>query len=266
MNARITVLVGQRAHPVSGRLVRPTGDATALSLALQTVGAEHVRVLSAGTLHDEVARAYLAQGARTIEVLQQASGEDVVATLSRAIQASPANPGDLVFTGLRGEADLGSGSLPYALARQLRCQVMRDVLALQAEGSAWRLTQALPKGARRQWRLSQPAVLAIHPSAAVTPRHAHVAMLQGQVVHAQAPQAVVPVAAQGLPDAAWQRVPAAKRLLPLEAARQQSGHSRMLGAIGGDAAAPAQVLKGLSPAEQAKAIFQYLQDHALLPF
>ncbi len=265
MKPRITVLVGQRAHPVSGRLVRSPGDATALSLALQTVGPEHVRVLSAGQLADEVARAYLAQGARTIEVLQQASGEDMVATLSRAIEASPAGTGDLVFTGLRGEADLGSGSLPYALARQLRCQVMRDVVALQAEGSAWRLTQALPKGARRQWRLMQPAVLAIHPSAAVTARHAHVAMLQGQVVHAQAPQAVVPVAAQGLTDA-WQRVPAAKRLLPLEAARQQSGHSRMLGAIGGDTAAPAQVLKGMTPAEQAQAIFQYLQDHALLPF
>ncbi|WP_294636382.1 hypothetical protein [uncultured Aquabacterium sp.] len=260
----ITVLVGQRPHPVSGRMVRAPGDAVAVSLALQCVGAEHVRLLSAGALDLEVARAYLALGARTIDVLSVAPGEDAAFVLADAIASGSTDTQDLVFTGLRGEDGLASGALPYTLARHLRCQVMRDVVGLQTEGAAWRVTQALPKGARRQWRLLRPAVLAIHPSAAVTQRHAHAAVLSGEVRLIDAPTASALTQPAG---PTWQRVPASRRLVPLDVPRAQSGHSRMLGAIGSDAAAtPAQVLKTGTAQDKARAVFEYLQANALLPF
>ena len=264
----ITVLVGQRPHPVSGRMVRVPGDAVAVSLALQLVGASQVRLLSAGELDVDVARAYLALGAQHIEVLALTPGEDVPTELAQAIERQGATEQDLVFTGLRSEDGLASGALPYALARQLRCQVMRDVVGLQAEGSAWRVTQALPKGARRQWRLFRPAVLAIHPSTPVTQRHAHAAVLDGQVsLVAAGPSGQAGAATSAAPAPTWQRVPAAKRLVPIDAPRAQSGHSRMLGAIGSDAsAAPAQVIKTGSPQDKARAVLAYLQDNALLPF
>jgi electron transfer flavoprotein beta subunit len=269
----ITVLVGQRPHPVSGRLGPAQGDAVALALALSLVGSKNVRVLSAGALDNTVARAYLAQGAEAIEVLPLHEGEDAAAVLARAITerqaAQPASAQDLVFTGLRAEGGLGQGTLPYALARHLRYPVMTDVVGLQAEGVAWRLTQALPKGARRQWQLVQPAVLAIHPATPVTLRHAYAAQLSGQVLHHTATAATasdVSAAAQAMAAPAWQLVPAARRLAVLEAKRAQSGHSRMLGAIGSDGASKALVLQSGSARDKAQAIFEYLQSNALVQF
>jgi len=269
----ITVLVGQRPHPVSGRLGPALGDAVALALALSLVGPKNVRVLSAGALDDTVARAYLAQGAEAIEVLPLREGEDAAAVLAQAMAArsvaQPAGAQDLVFTGLRAEGGLGQGTLPYALARHLRYPVMTDVVGLQAEGVAWRLTQALPKGARRQWQLSQPAVLAIHPATPVTLRHAYAAQLSGQVLHhpVSAPAASdLQAAAQALSEPAWRFVPSARRLAVLEAKRAQSGHSRMLGAIGSDSASKALVLQSGSARDKAQAIFEYLQSNALVHF
>jgi electron transfer flavoprotein beta subunit len=265
----ITVLVGQRPHPVSGRLGPAQGDAVALGLALSLVGPKNVRVLSAGALDDTVARAYLAQGADAIEVLPLRAGEDATVVLARAIADRQAGPQDLVFTGLRAEGGLAQGTLPYALARHLRYPVMTDVVGLQAEGVAWRLTQALPKGARRQWQLAQPAVLAIHPATPVTLRHAYAAQLSGRVLHhpVSAPAASdLQAAAGALTEPTWRFVPTARRLAVLEAKRAQSGHSRMLGAIGSDGAAKAVVLQSGSARDKAQAIFEYLQSHALVNF
>ncbi len=257
---RITVLVGQRPHPVSGRWVKVPGDAIALALALQLAGPGGVRLLSAGALDAQVARDYLALGARQIEILELPVGSNPVPALLEALQQLPLSGRDLVFTGLRGEQSLGSGALPYALARQLGCAVLRDVLALEDEGDAWRLTQALPKGARRHWRLNRPAVLAIHPSAAPASRHALAAVLQGQVLRLTG-------ASSSRETEGWQPAPAAKRLVPLEAARAQSGHSRMLSAVGGEGGATkAQVLSEGSVQHKAQALLGYLQAHGLLPF
>lgn len=264
----ITVLVGQRAHPVSGRRVRVPGDAVAVSLALQLVDPASVRLISAGELDDAVARDYLALGARRIEVLALRAGEDVVQALARAVEERDRFRRDLLLTGLRSEGALGSGCLPYALAQRLGCPVLRDIVAVQAEGADWQLTQTLPKGARRQWRLSCPAVLAIHPSAAVTPRHAFANQLQGQVVSRLPSSGAGSLASERVPasDLAWQRVPSARRLAVLDAPRALSGHGRMLGAIGGDSAqGKAQVLSTGSAREKAQALFRYLHDHALLP-
>lgn len=278
----IAVLVSQRRHPVSGRWVRNPGDAVALALALQTAGAERerVRVLCVGPLQDRVARDYLAQGASDIDVLHTAPDEDTLGALQRALgQPSPTHP-ELIFTGLRAEGGAGSGLLPYALAQQRGCPMLRDVLDLRpaappANGPTdtvlrWHITQALPRGARRQWQLQGPAVLAIHPSAQALQRHAHAALVKGRIWQVAAPHGGLPTAHEGPlrppTTCTWQSVPAVRRTQPLTPLVQRSGHERMSAALGEHrATASTQVLQHGSARDKAEALLRYLIDHALLP-
>jgi electron transfer flavoprotein beta subunit len=75
--SNITVLVATRAHAVSGRPARSPADATAVALALGLGLPGDVRLLSAGTMPDAVARDYLALGAPLIDVLESSAGGDV---------------------------------------------------------------------------------------------------------------------------------------------------------------------------------------------
>jgi electron transfer flavoprotein beta subunit len=274
----ISVLVSQRRHPVSGRWVRNPGDAVALALALQTAGPEQVRVLCAGPLQDSVARDYLAQGARDIDVLRPAPGEDVVEALQRALGQPASTPGELILTGLRAEGSGGSGLLPYALAQQRGYPVLRDVVALRSDDTpastsadthpGWLITQALPRGARRQWQLQGSAVLAIHPSANAVQRHAHAALLKGRIWHVAAPEVPAVPVQQPVASTActWQTVPAVRRTQPLAPQVQRSGHDRMRAALGENSTAAAtQVLQTGSARDKAEALLRYLIDHALLP-
>ncbi len=251
MTTSITVLVAARSHPASGRATRSRADATAVTLALGL--AAPLRLLTAGDMSDSVARDYLALGAPLLEILDSPPDADPLDSLLPALQDVP-----WVLTGTRSAAEFGSGLLPYALAARLGRPLVSDVLAVQIDGSVWTVTQALPKGARRQLRLRAPAVLAVSAAAPVTLRHALADAMAGRIVHSAA-QTTSPAPAPG------QQVPSSKRRAVLQARVQQSGHARMLGAIDSPSTGGAVLATG-SPADKAQAVLAYLRAHSLVTF
>jgi electron transfer flavoprotein beta subunit len=255
----ITVLVAARNHAVSGRPVRSRADAAAAALALGVSGT--VRLLTAGPLPDAVARDYLALGAPLLEVRECGEDADIAARLLPALRDVP-----WVLAGTRSEAEHGTGStgiLPYALAAALQRPVVADVLGIQAEGSAWIVTQALPKGARRRLRVHAPAVLVVSAAASPTLRHSLADAMAGRIVRKPL-QATKPAAA-ATSAPVGQRVAGSKRRKLLEARTQQSGHARMLGAIESPSTGGA-VLQTGDPHTKAQAVLDYLRTHSLVHF
>jgi electron transfer flavoprotein beta subunit len=248
----ITVLVAATRHPVSGRPVRSRSDGVAAALALGL--SDSVRLLSAGDLPDSVARDYLALGAPRIEVLECDAQADVVSALLPSLQQVP-----WVLTGTRLASEHGTGVLPHALAAALGRPVVVDVLAVQAEGEAWIVTQALPKGARRRLRVYPPAVLAVSAAATQTLRHSLACAMAGQIMRQPITSPEPAMAALG------QRVPGNKRRPLLEARSQQSGHARMMGAIESPSTG-GTVLQAGTPHSKAQVVLDYLRAHSLVPF
>ena len=251
----ITVLVAAQAHAVSGRPARSRADATAVALALAVGLPGDVRLLSAGTMPDAVARDYLALGAPLIDVLESSTDGDVAGMLLPLLRDTR-----WILTGTRGESGPGSGVLPFALGAALGRPVVTDVVAVQADGSSWLVTQALPKGARRRLRVSAPAVLAVSAAAPVALRHSLADAMAGTILRTAVPStAPADLAALG------QRVPRGKRRKLLEARIVQSGHARMLGAIESPSTGGA-VLQAGTPHSKAQAVLDYLQAHSLVQF
>ncbi|MES2943364.1 MAG: electron transfer flavoprotein subunit beta [Pseudomonadota bacterium] len=247
----ITVLVAPRLHPVSQRATRCKADATAAALALG-LGIP-LRLLSAGSMSDSVGRDYLALGAPLLEILQCAEDAPILQTLLPALRDV-----SWVLTGTRSEADQGTGMLPYTLAAALGRPLVTDVLAVQADGAAWIVTQALPKGARRRLRVQAPAVLAVSTAAPLLLRHSLADAATGQIVRT----AVAPVSPA---PPLGQLVPANKRRQLLEARVVQSGHTRMLGAIESPSTGGAVIQTG-TPDTKAQAVLDYLRRHSLVNF
>lgn len=251
----ITVLVAAQAHAVSGRPARSRADATAVALALAVGLPGDVRLLSAGTMPDAVARDYLALGAPLIDVLESGTDGDVAGMLLPSLRGTR-----WILTGTRGESGPGSGVLPFALGAALGRPVVTDVVAVQADGSSWIVTQALPKGARRRLRVSAPAVLAVSAAAPVVLRHSLADAMAGTIT-----RTAMPSTAPADPSAMGQRVPRGKRRKLLEARIVQSGHARMLGAIESPSTGGA-VLQTGTPQAKAQAVLDYLQAHSLVQF
>jgi len=260
MNAKIAVLVSARVDPVSGRATRNRNDALAATLALGLLGSAAVRLIHVGTMTDAVARDYLALGAPTIELLEPAAepAPGIVPMLCEALAGTP-----LVFTGMRANDSYGSGVLPFELAAAMGRPLIGDVVAAEAAGPAWIITQALPKGARRRLKVGGPVVLAISPATPLPLRHSHADRMAGQVSRRRlqagptAPGALAPQE---------QRVPAARRLKLLEANVAQSGHARMQAAVGSAASSGGMVISTGSPEDKARAVLHYLRSHALVNF
>lgn len=246
----IGVLLASRTDPVSGREVASRNDAVAAALALQIAGADGVTALSAAPLPDSVAQDYLALGLRTVELIDTA---DPLDALAREVAQIP-----LVFTGMRNETGVGSGTFPYALAHRLGRPVLAGAVDVQRDGETTLVTLACPKGARRRLRVEGPLVLAINPSAPVALRHSWRDQLLGRVVRRS-------IATAPRPSEAWQQVPAVKGVQVLAAASRQSGHNRMHQAVA-PAAAGGLVLTEGSAHDKARAVFDYLRRNALLDF
>ena len=271
--SQITVLVAPRSHPTSQRLTRCQADATAATLALGL--SIPVRLLCAGHMPDAVARDYLALGEPVVEVLQCTDDAPLLDTLLPALRDVA-----LVLTGTRSEADQGSGVLPYALAAALGRPLVTDVLHVEADGTGWIVTQALPKGARRRLKVQAPAVLAISAAAPLTLRHSLADAVAGKIVRPLTPTlsrarereqegsrtpALPPLPLTGEGWGEGVLVPTRKRRQLLEAKTFQSGHARMLGAIESPATGGV-VLQTGSVDAKAQAVLNYLRTHSLVTF
>lgn len=252
MNA-VTVLVAARTHPISQRPTRCRADATAVALALGLP--MHVRLLSAGSMPEAVARDYLALGAVELEMLQCADDSPLLPSLLPALRDT-----DWVLTGTRSPDDQGSGVLPHVLAAALNRPVVTDVLGVEPDGATWIVTQALPQGARRRLRVHSPAVLAISAAAPSALRHSLADAMAGRIRRiAPSPAPLAPSPPPG------QRVPANKRRQLLEARTVQSGHARMLSAIESPSTGGTVIQTG-DPHTKAQAVLNYLRRHSLVSF
>ncbi|SDC63546.1 electron transfer flavoprotein beta subunit [Massilia sp. PDC64] len=253
---RIAVLVSTARHPVSGQPVRSSSDAAAFELACGLAPPGRLTVLSAGMTGKEHLEEYLGLGVEAIEVLTVAATADVLPALLARVKGF-----DLVLCGMRSDGQSASGMLPYLLAEGLGVPLVGDVLEATANHRTLTVRQFLPKGMRRRLEVSLPAVLAVHPRAPQTRQYAYARARAGRVTY-------VAGALGGGPAApAWQFEPATRRPRPLKAKVVQSGHSRMMGAIGGDAGARGgQVVKQGSAEQKAQILLDYLREHRLIDF
>ncbi|MDB5895625.1 MAG: electron transfer flavoprotein beta subunit, partial [Rhodoferax sp.] len=140
-----------------------------------------------------------------------------------------------------------------------------DVVAIEPDGPAWTVTQALPRGGRRRLRVLPPAVLAVSAAAPVALRHALSAAMAGQILRTPAPAQPATSAADLRFTTDPQLVPRSRRLQVLEARTVQSGHARMLAAVESPATG-GTVLRTGDPTSKAEAVLAYLRSHSLVPF
>lgn len=253
---RIAVLVSTARHPVSGQPVRSSSDAAAFELGCGLAPPGRLTVLSAGMTGKEHLEDYLGLGVEAIEVLTVAATADVLPALLARVKGF-----DLVLCGMRSDGQSASGMLPYLLAEGLGVPLVGDVLEATANHRTLTVRQFLPKGMRRRLEVSLPAVLAVHPRAPQTRQYAYARARAGRVTY------VAGAIGGGAAAPAWQFEPATRRPRPLKAKVVQSGHSRMMGAIGGDAGARGgQVVKQGSAEQKARILLDYLREHRLVDF
>ncbi|MFD2270787.1 hypothetical protein ACFS07_05890 [Undibacterium arcticum] len=169
---------------------------------------------------------------------------------------------DLVLCGNRSEGQTASGLLPYLLAEGLRMPLIADVLEATLQGRLLTVRQFFcPRGCgagwkcrrRRYWRCTRA-----RRKRGSSPMHAP------QSAASRKPQVVVILAI--LPRLPGNMSPpVAPR--PFKATVAQSGHSRMLGAIGGDSGARGgEVVKQGNAVAKAQVLLTYLREHRLIDF
>ena len=245
---RVLVLSALGRNSVSGAARPNRDDLLALELGR---GLGDVELLHAGNPDQAALGEYLAFGAEKIQVVPTAEGQDIASAL-----AERAGGYDLILTGTRAEGGEGSGLVPYLVAERLGWPIVAQALDIRIVDCHAEVTQALPRGQRRQVRVRLPAVIAVDRRAPVVPRYAHARRMAGKVV----PQA--PTEPPTF-DTSWRVEPAAKRPVKLKAKEQKAGHARMLSAIVTEARGGAVISTG-TPADKAQAILAYLRTHKLI--
>jgi electron transfer flavoprotein beta subunit len=263
-NLKIAVLVSPARHPVSGRALRSVSDAAAFELACKLAPANRLTLLCAGLASKDSLQEYLGLGAPEIEVLTVADAGDALPALSARLQGY-----DIVLCGARSDGQFASGMLPYLLAEDLGMPLVQDVLDAEEQQGTLVLRQFLPKGQRRRLEVPVPAVLAVHARAPQTRQYAYARACAGRINYvaggpsAQSAQPSSPPQ----PSLLWRYEPATRRPQPLKAKVAQSGHSRMLGAIGGDAGARGgQIVTQGSIEQKSQILLDYLREHRLVDF
>lgn len=253
--SRIAVLVSTRTDPVSGRATRSAADAAAVSLALSLE--REPLVVGTADLPESVARDYLALGLHVVHRLPAPAEGEAAVRLAAAVEAAP-----LLLCGARAEGGLGSGLLPYQVAKVLQRSLIPDVISVAPDGAAWQVRQALPRGARRCLRLSRPAVLVLSDRAAPATRHAYDAARRGRI------ETLPPASttAMGVVPLAWRSEPARRQLRALAPRQTLSAQARMSQAVGGGPAPTGgQVVQGGTVEDQARALLAHLRSIGLVP-
>jgi len=181
---RALVLLSQGLHPVSGKpcLPRAEGQAARLAAALDA---------QAGGLHagptSEIVREALGRGLAYLTHLKLDG--DPVPALVAALREAKA---DVVLAGPCGQGGEDTGLLPYAVAHALGWPLVAHAVALEAAAGGLRVTQALPKGARRFVTAPTPLVVTVHPGAPAPLPFAHGRARAGRVTQIAAAAAPPP--------------------------------------------------------------------------
>ena len=249
----IAVLVSAGRHPVSGEPRHCHNDSLALALGLNL--ANKVNVFHAGTPSNPALQDYLALGATQIDVVPNSG--DMIENL--AAQLTDAN---LILTGTRAENGEDSGMLPYLLAAKLNVPIVADALEIKANHEQLEVLQFLPKGRRRRVLVSLPAVVAVHPSAAIALHFVHARKNLGRINTLPANNTKAHVKKQ---NATQWRATATRKPIKLIAPTAQTGHERLMAAISNKAKGGTVVNEG-NNVEKAQVILRYLREHQLIEF
>ena len=254
----IAVLVSAGRHPVSGEPRHCHNDSLALALALNL--ANKVNVFHAGTPSNLALQDYLALGATQIDVVP--NSDDIIESL--AAQLTDAN---LILTGTRAENSEDSGMLPYLLAAKLNFPIVADALEIKANHEQLEVLQFLPKGRRRRVLVNLPAVVAVHPSAAIALHFVHARKNLGNIntLHASDTKAKSPQFASKQSDSKQWLAEPVRKPIKLVAQTAQTGHERLMAAISNKAKGGAVVNEG-NNVEKAQVILAYLREHQLIDF
>ncbi|WP_114812760.1 electron transfer flavoprotein subunit beta/FixA family protein [Paraburkholderia kururiensis] len=285
---RIAVLVSVGRHPVSGVARYSRNDAAALEIGRTLAGrwGAQLDVLHAGDARNPALEGYLALGAERVEVLACGNADEdnegaAVAALAARVQGY-----DLVLTGTCAEGAFDSGLLPYQLADRLGYPLVNAAVDVAPEPgmsgaagtAAVRVRQFLPKGLRRAVAVTLPAVVAVHPLAAVAPRYAYARLRAGAIMAGRPEAAAQPGSQRGSQQALsgreqrtmtdeqpWTIGPIERKPVRLAAAEKRSGHARMLSATTTESRGGSVVIEG-SSVEKAQVILRYLREHQLIDY
>ncbi len=258
---RIAVLVCAGQHPVSGQPRYCRNDGLALTLGLNL--ASTVQVLHAGTASNPALLDYFALGATQIDIVPNSG--DMIENL--AAQLTDAN---LILTGTRAENGEDSGLLPYLLAAKLGLPLVADALTIttrdnQLQEKQLEVLQFLPKGQRRRVLVSLPAVVAVHPSAAVTLNFIYARQNLGSIATLGLSNTVRSTLSNAATKPSQWRLEKARQPIKLVAKTAQTGHERLMAAISNKAKGGTVVNEG-NNVEKAQVILRYLREHQLIEF
>ncbi|WP_322063278.1 electron transfer flavoprotein subunit beta/FixA family protein [Paraburkholderia sp. J63] len=253
---RIAVLVSAGRHPVSGAPRYSRNDAQALEIGRKLADQHRAQldVIHAGDAHEPALAEYLALGAREVEVLACAPGDDAARALAERVRGY-----DLVLTGTRAEGAHDSGMLPYSVAAALGCPLVGSAVDIDIKGGRATVRQFLPKGLRRRVEVALPALIAVHPLANAQPQYAYARLRAGTI----RPQRATRFASDEA--AAWTVGPIERKPVKFAAPEKRSGHSRMLAAVTTESRGGSVVIEG-SSVEKAQVILAYLREHQLIDY
>lgn len=177
----------------------------------------------------------------------------------------------LILAGARTEEHRDWGLLPYQLAHALSVPLIVDVVQVErdpANAGAWLVQQALPRGARRRFRVSGRAVLIVSPRIGLRVPHAHQAAQQGQIRFLQpdTPPARSPADDDASPIR-WQLQPARRSLRPLTPPQTSTGPQRLAQTLGGvQGSETGTRLQHGDARELAAALLEHLRSRNLVRF
>jgi electron transfer flavoprotein beta subunit len=253
--AEIAVLLSVGRHPASGRARRADLDARALELALTQCEGDRIHAIHAGDPGEPALREYLGMGIETLTVLDAAGTGAELAIVSYLQALRPA----VILCGAAAERGEGSGMLPYRLAEALGTGIVANAVAVAIRGDTARVTQALPRGARRALRMTLPLVLTVD-RAAPPARMSAYGPARRATIEVRSCGVAGGSAAAPAPDAVVER-PARVRPRRLRTMGQGSAGDRLRSLT--SIAAGGSRLDGLDPQQAAQAIWRFLQHEGL---
>lgn len=245
------VLLSDARHPVSGRPAPAAAELQAVALA-RTL-ADEVSGLHAGP-DAEAARGAIGHGLTRLEHRQLTAGDDPLPSLVAAIGSTAP---DLVLAGPRAGAGAQTGLLPYRLAEALGWPIVADAVALSVTDGVLEVIQALPKGARRRWRVRLPAVITVHPAAPAAASFALGAARKCQLIETPG----LPARSDGPPA---EERPYRPRPRLITSAAAGAGASERLKAATQAAGPGGQVMIDPTPEAAARAILDHLRAIGVL--
>lgn len=174
LNSITLLSLGQ--HPVSGRAKRAEQDAQAFEMAAKL---SKTQGLYAGEeSHLDTLRPYVGMQVGDVSLLSLAANIDPVSALAHYLDDKEV---DLIFCGSRAESGESSGMLPYLLAECLDLPVVSQVCDIEQTDGGLCVTQALPRGARRQVMVATPCVIIVDSAAPPARQTAYGPSLRGTI-------------------------------------------------------------------------------------